>query len=350
MKLKLRRKNITKKIITTLLIILLMGCSVSFGVGYSKQITAWFYNIQVKINGSYMKLSNEPFIYDGCIYVPLRDVSNYLGFDVSWEDNTKTVNLTNNGSFYNTPNYKVPNYNYNTPNYNYPYVVVNKKSIKDIENELNKDYEEYTEGRDDLEFEYDLSEESSYIKVEMEGQNFKKYSTEWEKRDEDDFKDFIEGIAEMIAQQLDDDVNIYVDDKNSKSVAKYEYDEDKSKLKVGYEYDDDMDVDDIEDKLNDEYEEYTKGDYDLEFDYDLTEHSTYITVEMKGENFDRTSSKWDDRDDSEFREFVEDIAEEVYDVIDDKDVKIHVYDDDNDEAAEYKYDEDDDEFKKISEH
>lgn len=346
---KLRRNNITKKIIITLLLILLMGCSVSFGVGFSKQITAWFYGIQVKINGSYIKLAHEPFIYDGCIYVPIRDVSNSLGLDIAWDDSTKTVNLTSNGTSYNAPNYNYNNPTYNNQNYNYPYVVVNKKSTSDIENELNRDYDEYTEGRDDLNFEYDLSKESSYIKVKMEGQNFKKYSTEWEKRDEDDFEEFVEGIAEMIANQLDDDVTIYVYDKSSNNVAKYEYDEDKNKFSTKYEYDD-MDVDDVEDKLNDEYKEYTKGDHDLEFDYDLTEYTSKIRVEMEGENFDRTSSKWDDRDDSDFEDFIEDIAEEVNDVFDDKNVEIEIYDDDNDRTAEYFYDEDDDDFREIYEY
>lgn len=354
---KLNRKSITKKIITTLLIILLMGCGVSFGVGYSRQINAWFYDIKVKVNGGYMQLSNEPFIYDGCIYVPLRDISNCLGFQLVWEDDTKIANLTGNGNmpYYNQYNNNVPNYNYNNPNYNnpnynnpnynYPYVVANKQSDRDIERKLNQDYEEYTEGTDDLKFEYDVSKESSYIKIKMEGQNFNKFSTEWKKRDDDDFKDFVEDIGEFAGDQLSDDVTIYVYDKNSKNIAKYEYNEGKNKLTTRYEYDD-MSIDDIEDKLNDEYEEYTDGDYDLKFDYELTKHSDYIKVAMDGENFDRTSSRWNDRDDSDFRDFAEDIAEEIYDVIDDKDVRIYVEDEDGDKAAEYFYDESRDDFSK----
>ncbi|SHJ71545.1 stalk domain-containing protein [Paramaledivibacter caminithermalis] len=344
---KFERKGIKRKIIVTLILIFLMGCSFSFGVGYSKQITAWFYNIQLKINGSYVKLTKEPFVYDGYIYVSIEDVSNYLGFDTSWDDNEKTISLVNKGFPYNNTNYS---YQYNAPSYNYPYVIINGKNIKDMENELNTDYENYTEGKEDLEFEYDLTEKSSYIKLTMEGQNFKKYSTEWKKRNEDDFENFVEDIAEMIAHQFNKDVNVYVNDKNSKSVAKYEYDENKSKFSVKYEYDDDMDIDDIEDKLNDDYKEYTQGSSDLEFKYDLKEYTSYVKVDMEGQNFDKKSSKWDDRDDSDFRDFVEDIAEEIYEVIDDKNVKIKVLDDDKERVAEYRYDEDDEEFEKVYEY
>lgn len=329
---KFKRKNITRKIIIALALILLMGCSVSFGVGYSKQITAWFYNIQIKINGNAIKLSKQPFIYDGAVYVPLRDISNGLGMEASWDDNTKTVKLTSNGSFYNPSNY------------NYPYVIVNKNDSENIEDTLNRDYDEYTEGNDDLEFKYNIDEKSRYIEVEMKGQNFEKYSSDWKKRDEDDFEDFIEDIAELVADELDEDVKIYVYDEDDKNVGKYEYDESDDKLDVEYEYGKEEDLDDVEKKLDDDYDEYTKGDDDLEFSYDIREYKDYIKVEMNGKNFDKTSSKWDDRDEGDFRDFVEEIAKEVNDVEDDIDIKIYVEDEDGDTVARYEYDESRDDF------
>jgi uncharacterized repeat protein (TIGR02543 family) len=339
-----KRKKIMRNVIMILLLSTLIGGSISFGAGYSKQITAWFYNIKVNINGSYVHLSKEPLIYGGSIYVPLKDVSNYLGFDVSWDDNTKTVSLTNKNQYSALPYYNQNNQNYNFQNYNSPYVIVNKNSIEDIEDELNRDYEDYTGGKEKLEFEYDLSSGHSYIKLEMKGEDFTKTSSDWEKRDDDEFEDFVEDIAETIAGYLNKDVRIEVEDKHSKEVAEYEYDEGRNKLRTKSEYDNDIDVDDIEDILDDDYDEYTDGEYDLEFGYNLSKHSSYITVEMEGENFDRHSSKWFNRDDSDFRKFIEDIAKEVNDVFDEKDVKIMVVDEDNDIAAKYKYDEDDDEL------
>ena len=41
----------------------------------------------------------EPFIIDGTTYLPVRAVSSALGLDVSWNDQTKTVELNTPGVF-----------------------------------------------------------------------------------------------------------------------------------------------------------------------------------------------------------------------------------------------------------
>jgi len=335
--LKSKRKRITRKIVTTLVIVLLMGCSVSFGVGYSKQITAWYYNIQVKLDGGSLNFSNEPFIYDGRVYIPLRDVTENLGLEVTWDGDTKTVYLASNGT-------------YNNPNYNNPYVLITKKSISEIEEELNNDYDEYTKGEDDLKFKYDLSEQSSYIKVKMEGQNFKRDSTDWDKRDDSDFRDFVEDIAKMIADELDQNVKVYVYDKSDKEAGKYEYDESDSKFEVDSEYGEEADTSDLEDTLEDKYGKYEDGSDDLEFKFDVSEKSSYVKVTMKGQNFEIDSSAWEERDTSDFKKFIKDIAEEVCDEIDNKDVKIYVEDEDDKDAARYEYDESKSELEVKSEY
>lgn len=335
--LKFKGKNIIRKVITTLIVVMLMGSSIAFGVGYNRQITAWFYNIQVKLNGGPLNFSKEPFIYNGSVYIALRDVSENLGLEVTWDDTTKTVYLANNGTYTNTNTYNTPS------NYNSQYVLIDKKSVNEVEDELNYDYDEYTDGRDDLEFNYDLSEESSYIKVKMEGENFKRDSRDWEDRGEDDFQDFVEDIAELVADELDDDVKIYSYDRSSKTVGKYEYDKRESDFKVSSEYGEEVDIDDLEDDLNDDYDKYDDDNEDLEFEYNLREQSSYIKVEMDGD-FDRDHSDWKDRDEDDFQDFIEDIVDMICDEIDDMDIYIYIYDENNDKTAEYKYDEDDDDL------
>ncbi|SKC84827.1 copper amine oxidase N-terminal domain-containing protein [Maledivibacter halophilus] len=337
---KLKRKKIARNIVITLLLILLMGSSVAFGVGYSKQITAYFNNIKVKLNGNLLNFSKEPFIYEGTVYIPLRDVSENLGLEVVWDGNTNTVYLANNIYGYGS----TPRYGYNNP-----YVLNKDKEkeeeeediIKELEDMLNDDYEEYTEGKKDLEFEYSLDEKSRYIKVEMEGKNFEKDSSHWEDRDEDEFEDFIEDIIEEICDEIDDmDVKVDVEDEDGKSVGKYEYDESKDKFEVTFQYGSDGDIDDLEEELNDDYDEYTKGDDgDLEFKYSLKEKSDYIDVEMKGKNFKRDSSEWENRDEDKFKDFIEDIAEKICDEIDDMDVKFFIDDKDGKNTGIYEYDE-----------
>ena len=57
-------------------------------------ITVDFNNISVAVNGQIIELENEPFIYNGRTYLPVRDVARAVGFEVTWEDATNTVHLT----------------------------------------------------------------------------------------------------------------------------------------------------------------------------------------------------------------------------------------------------------------
>ncbi|WP_459195841.1 hypothetical protein, partial [Wukongibacter baidiensis] len=231
--------------------------------------------------------------------------------------------------------------------------------VDKVEETLNDDYDKYTKGDEDLKFKYDVKNSSSYVKVEMEGTNFKRTDSDWEKRDDDDFQDFIEKIAKEVQDEIDKKVKIDVEDKDNKETAEYEYDDDKLDVKSEYGEDDDGDVDKVEETLNDDYDKYTEGKDELRFKYDVKESSSYVKVDMEGTNFKRTDSDWEKRDDDDFQDFIEKIAKEVQDEIDKK-VKIDVDDKDNKEAAEYEYDdneldvkseygEDDDETDKIEE-
>ncbi|MCG8539258.1 MAG: copper amine oxidase N-terminal domain-containing protein [Clostridia bacterium] len=334
---KIKRKSFVRKTIIILVLILLMGFSLSFGVGYSREITAWFYGIQVKLDGDNLQLSKEPFIYDGSVYIPLREVSHNLGIDVKWDGNNKTVYLFKDNDLEDTQR------DYGD-SFDSRYILNKKKDIDDIEDRLNDRYKEYRDGDRDLRFKYRLTEESGYIKVRMDGDNFSRSSSSWRDRGDNYFEDFIEKIAEFVADGLDDDVKIYVYDNDNRRVGQYSYDETRDDLDVDYEYsreDNDRDEEkEIEDELDDDYDKYNKGDRDLEFLYYVTISSSHTKVRMKGRDFTRNSSAWEDRNKSQFRDFVEEIGELAAKEFD-EDVKIYVHDRDNREAAEYSYDEKD---------
>ncbi len=339
--LKLKEKRIIKNIIAILAVLILMGGSVAFGVGYSKQITAWYYNIQVRLDGRTLNFSKEPFIYSGSIYIPLRDVSKNLNLDVTWNNETKIVDLKSKSM-----NNIIPNYNNQ-----YHYNDVTNNNLQSLEDDLNRKYEEYTKGKDDLDFHYELLSQSGSIRIKMNGKNFKKDSTDWEKRDDGDFRDFAKDIVKEVSEETHKDSKLYVYDKNGKTVAKYEYDESKRKFKVISEYSDEVDLDDLEDEIEDKYEEYTDGREDLKFKYYLSgDRGNYIKVEMLGKNFEINSSQWKNRDEDDFQSFIEEIAEEIHDAIDDKDIRIFVYDEDEKGAAKYRYDESRNKFTVEFEH
>lgn len=68
-------------------------------------ITVGFNNISVAIDGQRIQTENEPFVFEGRTYLPVRDIANAMGFDVTWEDSTNTVHLTSHANFNLVPNY-----------------------------------------------------------------------------------------------------------------------------------------------------------------------------------------------------------------------------------------------------
>jgi hypothetical protein len=48
-------------------------------------------NINIVINNNYVSSSTAPFISNGTTYVPVRVISEYLGFQVQWKSDSKTI-------------------------------------------------------------------------------------------------------------------------------------------------------------------------------------------------------------------------------------------------------------------
>lgn len=57
------------------------------------KIDVLFDRINIAINGQSAQLSKDSIIYNGSIYVPLRNLSEMLGAEVSWNNDTRSVNL-----------------------------------------------------------------------------------------------------------------------------------------------------------------------------------------------------------------------------------------------------------------
>ncbi|MCL2371783.1 MAG: stalk domain-containing protein [Defluviitaleaceae bacterium] len=71
----------------------------------SNDVTIYFNNISVAINGNQAQLENEPFVLNGRTYLPVRDIANLFGYNATWESETNTVHLTER-----IPAGAVPNY------------------------------------------------------------------------------------------------------------------------------------------------------------------------------------------------------------------------------------------------
>ena len=67
----------------------------------SINIPVKYNNIKINVDGKQISTSNEPFIYNGVTYLPVRDVAAATGKTVNWDENTKTISLTSQGSAVN---------------------------------------------------------------------------------------------------------------------------------------------------------------------------------------------------------------------------------------------------------
>ena len=75
-------------------------------------ITVNFNNIRIAVNGTPINTEFDPFIFGGRTYLPVRDVADAMGFEVTWEAATSTVHLTARAGGVGA----VPNYPGHVPN------------------------------------------------------------------------------------------------------------------------------------------------------------------------------------------------------------------------------------------
>ncbi|WDV45847.1 stalk domain-containing protein [Clostridiaceae bacterium M8S5] len=319
-----------KKIAVVLLISVLMLASTAIGVTYNQEIKAFICNANTVLNGNHVNLINKPIIYNGDVYISAKDIAQYTNYDAVWIEQSNTLYIMNRVGR--------PIINPYTPNNN-------NTTINNFVKTLNTKYGTFNGGKYDLEFSYNITNYVNYVKVKGMGEDFDKNNSKWKKRDKEDFKQFAKNILIETSRLYQKDSKIYFYDDDSDVVGEYEYIYEQSKFKVVNETLDFSSTSDAEDTLEDNYGVFEGDEGDLKFKYDVTKYSYYIKVVMEGQNFDRTDDEWDDRGVSDFRDFVEDFAEQMAESFD-KDIKIYVEDEDDDSAAKYIYDEDDEELNK----
>ena len=102
-KIKERLKGAAIGIALTLAVVIAIPVFAS--VARRETISVNFNNISIAIDGQRVQTENEPFIFEGRTYLPVRDVANAMGFDVTWEDSTNTVHLTSRDYLNVVPDY-----------------------------------------------------------------------------------------------------------------------------------------------------------------------------------------------------------------------------------------------------
>lgn len=80
-------------VICMLAVTLVAGGTAALAMTGTLSVDITYRNIQITVNGDRVAVpaENEPFIYQDRTYVPLRVVSEALGYDVDWDGDTSTV-------------------------------------------------------------------------------------------------------------------------------------------------------------------------------------------------------------------------------------------------------------------
>jgi len=82
-----------KKFIAGLIIGLMLTSTVSFAA--NQDISAVLTNFNFVVNGQAKTISTQPIAYNGTSYLPVRELSNLLGYEVTYNESSRTISLTN---------------------------------------------------------------------------------------------------------------------------------------------------------------------------------------------------------------------------------------------------------------
>lgn len=93
--------------IGTVFVIVALFTSSSFTQTYSRNITAWFYNLSVEVDGEKLYLENEPFIYNNEVYMPLQELADLLYMNLNYDPNERVIKIDSNRLNVTDPNASV---------------------------------------------------------------------------------------------------------------------------------------------------------------------------------------------------------------------------------------------------
>lgn len=93
-----------KKLILGLVLGMLIGsATVAFAASdlVGTKVTAIFANFNIVINGDAKELETAPLVYNGTSYLPVKEISNLVGYDVTYKADSRTIELNTAASVTN---------------------------------------------------------------------------------------------------------------------------------------------------------------------------------------------------------------------------------------------------------
>lgn len=304
-------KNYKKlAVFIAVMILTLSLASTGFASNTIANLKAYYRNITVYKNGIQVNFSNEPFIVDGTTYVPLRDMSEVLDKNVTWDGTTYKIGINDK-----------PGQNINEL---YQQVLTLQMQITQLQNE-NKNLKAQLEKsslslgslEDDLNDDFTkiggvtindiiLKGDKDDIEVQIQIDTTKTAQYDaWKKLTDTNKKDFLQDIVDDILKQFKDaDITGFIQDKYDKSKPVKFTISTKGKVVLGSSISSSNgDIDDLEDYLNNKYGR-VRGVY---FDIYLDQNKNSIDVEIQADSADILK----DFSDTQLKTFIKDIYNDI---------------------------------------
>lgn len=338
-----------KKFIAVLLslAVVLLAAGIAEAAMATRQISAVYQNMILYVNGKAVSVQpdEEPFIYNGRTFVPIRVVAEALNQKVEWVDAIKSVKIS--GAVQTDENL----------------LAQKDKEIQDLKLQLTqKDNEIQTlkntvaslqddDGsddvinnlEDDLLSDYDSLEDVEIDDISLDGDeddvdvdvevDLSDYGSEWEDLTESDIEDWLDDVVSDIQDELSEDteVNGNITDIDSDDVlVEFSKDGDSS-LDVDFEDEDyrdggsDSDAEDVEDNLYGD--PFDVGEVVFTINYiNYYDNDDSVTVKLYT-GVSSASSKWNSTSSSTIDNDVIDICEEIVETFEeDADITLETVD------------------------
>jgi uncharacterized small protein (DUF1192 family) len=320
------KRNFKKlAVFLAVMIITLSFASSGFAANTVANLKATYRNITVYKNGILFNFSKEPFIVDGTTYVPLRDMAEMVDKDVTWDGVNYKIGVNDKPG--------------QSANELYQQIFTLQQELTRLQDE-NKKLKEAKDASVDLDdLEDDLNEDHNRIgkklyinEIKLKGDEDDievrvYFSTKkdadydaWKALDDDDKEDYLQDIVDDILKVYKKaDISGYMEDEYEKDKIKFSVSS-KGKVSLGSSSSSgSYDIDDLEDDLNDDFDEY-KG---VDFKITLSGKKSSITVKIVADVKDITK----ELSKTQMSNYLEDIYEAIIDEFNDASVKGYIKDD-----------------------
>lgn len=283
----------------------------------AKTLQVYFRDIKININGNIKQPSQEPFLYNGTTYVPLRFISEAMGKSVSWDDQKNLITITDGASSVESLKQQIAQKDQELNYYRNLQISLTsrisqlekeleeakeaaskKSSSEDIEDYL---YDEYGSWNG-MKFDFYVKESKSKVTLTIE-LNKNKYKSKWDSTSKSKLEGWLEDIYEDVKDEFpklkfsgtledtyNDEVMLELGETSKKKLT-VEYLKASGKTGSSGKYD-------LEDDLNDEFGwdlDYYHRDFgdmevDIFADVDDDWEEIYITIEVDTKKY---GDEWD---------------------------------------------------------